>query len=216
VTKYQTETAAPLAIDARALAIGAGTFVLGGIDLTIERGTYAALEGPAGSGKSTLLDVIAGISKPIMGDLFLNGVDTEYLRPESRAIGLVPQHGYLFPHHTVRGNIMYGAKERVATEVLIDRLNIRPLLYRDVRSLSGGERQIVGLARALARQPSILLLDEPLGAVDYSRRAELRAALLEIHKEQELTTIHVSHDERDVKGMADVTYRISEGRLAER
>ncbi|MFM8781070.1 MAG: ATP-binding cassette domain-containing protein, partial [Gemmatimonadota bacterium] len=135
-----------------------GRFALHEVRFTLERGAFGVVIGPAGAGKTTLLEVVGGLLAPRSGHLRLDGRDMRGVPPEDRGIGLVYQHAFLFPHLSVRENVAYGAADAATLDEAIERMGVIPLLSRDVRSLSGGERQLVALTRALARRPRILLL----------------------------------------------------------
>jgi molybdenum ABC transporter ATP-binding protein len=189
------------------------------LELTLEvpPETTVALVGPSGAGKSTVLRAVAGLTRPDRGRISLGeevlfdseaGVD---LPPEERAVGLVFQEYALFPHMTVEQNVAYGGKERAGE--LLERLAIAHLAKAKPPQLSGGERQRVGVARALARGPRILLLDEPLSAVDALTRSTLRAELQELLRELALPTLLVTHDFEDAAALADRVGVIVDGRI---
>jgi len=172
------------------------------INLEIRRGEYFVVMGPTGAGKTLLLQLIAGIHYPDSGKIILDGLDITYLPPERRSVGYVPQNYALFPHMPVRDNIAYGLKIRgyskqeieKTVKELSEKLGISEILDRKVSTLSGGEQQRVALARALAVEPKILLLDEPLSALDVKTREEIREYLKEVKKSIGFTAIHVTHD----------------------
>ena len=137
----------------------AGGFHLTDISLEVPQGAYGVVIGPAGSGKTTLLETIAGIVRPTSGRIVLGGDDLTHAPPEHRRLGIVYQHAYLFPHLTVRQNVAYGAASTADAESVADQFGIGGLGDRAVGTLSGGERQLVAIARALARRPNVLLLD---------------------------------------------------------
>jgi molybdate transport system ATP-binding protein len=180
------------------------------------------LFGPSGSGKTTLLEVIAGLRRPrhariVVGDRILadtsRGIDVPV---RERGVGYAPQDTTLFPHMNVRHNINYGSSRGPGASLddLLDRLEIAGLIDRPVQGLSGGERQRVALARALASSPSLLLLDEPLSAVDVPLRRRILASLAEWIAATGVPAIHVSHDEDDLRVAADQILVMSEGRIA--
>jgi molybdate transport system ATP-binding protein len=169
------------------------------------------LFGASGSGKTTVLETVAGLRRPERGRVEVNGrvlYSSERgveLPPRLRRVGYVPQDSVLFPHMDVRGNILYGAGRGngVALGRVLDILEIEPLLPRPVASLSGGERQRVALARALMSAPHLLLLDEPLAAVDLELRRRIVPCLCRIRDELGVAMIYVSHDAAEVRAIAD-------------
>ena len=201
------------------------TEVLRGIDLEIAPGELIALLGPSGSGKTTLLKIIAGLDWPDAGALSVGGVDWLALRPQDRRTGFVFQNYALFPHMSVRDNVAFGLTvlpraerpgprqiaERV--EELLSFLQIAPLAERYPSELSGGQRQRVALGRALAITPSVLLLDEPFGALDAQVRKELRDWLRRLHDEVHVTTVFVTHDQEEALEVADEIVVINQGRI---
>jgi molybdate/tungstate transport system ATP-binding protein len=200
-------------IEADALEGAVGEFRLRDVSFVVPHGGYGVVIGPAGSGKTTLLETIAGITPQLGGTLRLNGVVVNGLPPERREVGLVYQHGYLFPHLSVEENIAYGATDPAAAREVSDRLGARAFAGRDVRSLSGGERQLVAIARALARRPSVLLLDEPFSALDPRRRTLVRREVRAIHFEWGLTVLQVTHDFTEAGLLGDVAVLLDGGRV---
>ena len=200
-------------IDARGLSARVGSFRLEGITFTVPSGSYGVVIGPAGSGKTTLLETIAGITPQIGGTLHLDGRLATALPPEQRALGLVYQHGYLFPHLSVEQNIEYGAADFGAAREVAARIGAWELRARPIESLSGGERQLVALARALARRPSILLLDEPFSALDPRRRESTRRELRRMHREWGMTMLQVTHDFTEAGLLGDVAILLDAGRV---
>lgn len=200
-------------IEARNLSARVGSFRLDGVSFTIPTGGYGVVIGPAGSGKTTLLETIAGITPQTGGTLMLNGRVATGLPPEQRELGLVYQHGYLFPHLSVEENIAYGARDADLATNVASRIGALALKERSVDSLSGGERQLVALARALARQPSILLLDEPFSALDPRRRESTRRELRRIHREWGITVLQVTHDFTEAGLLGDVAILLDAGRV---
>lgn len=200
-------------IAATGLGAKAGAFELRDITFTVPRAKYGVVIGPAGSGKTTLLETIAGIVEQSAGALSLGGVDAAGVPPEHRGIGFVYQHGYLFPHLTVEENIRYGALDYGYARTIAKRLGAEDLLARDVHGLSGGERALVALARALAARPAILLLDEPYSALDPRRRSLVRREVRAIHRELEMTVLQVTHDFTEAGLLGDVAILLDGGRV---
>lgn len=191
------------------------------VDLQIQQGSLVALLGPSGSGKSTLLRLIAGLENPDSGKIWISGQDVTHRNVRSRGIGFVFQHYALFKHMSVRENIAFGLslrktpkariKERV--EELLDLVQLQGFGDRYPAQLSGGQRQRVALARTLAVDPQVLLLDEPFGALDAKVRKELRAALRHLHERIDVTTIFVTHDQEEAMELADEIVIINKGRV---
>ena len=188
---------------------------LNGVSLSVADGEFVALLGPSGSGKTTLLRILAGLEVPEAGRVWFGDEDVTFAKPSSRGIGFVFQHYALFGHMTVAQNIAFGldvmprsarpSRQAIAERVeqLLDLVQLPGLGARYPNQLSGGQRQRIALARALARNPRILLLDEPLGALDAKVRRELRDALRKIHDELGLTSIFVTHDHEEAFSLAD-------------
>jgi ABC-type sugar transport system ATPase subunit len=199
-------------IECRNINAGVGNFRLHDISFVIPAGAHAVLTGPTASGKTTLLELIAGAILPTSGRIMANGVDVTLMPPEARSVGLVPQHGYLFPHLDVRQNIEYGAVGGSPADDLAQRFGVDHLMDRPVASLSGGERQLVALCRALAAQPAVLLLDESFSALDASRRSDALREFALLQSERLLTVLHVSHLESDTS-IATVRLEMADGTL---
>jgi molybdate transport system ATP-binding protein len=168
------------------------------------------LFGPSGAGKTTLLEAIAGIRTPVRGEIVIGGVTLfSSLRgidvpPRQRRIGYVPQEGLLFPHMSVRSNLLFGAtSSRLELVTVAEMLEIAPLLDRPTQGLSGGERQRVALGRALMTHPALLLMDEPLAAVDRQRRERILPYVLRIRRELHVPLIYVTHDRGELEQVAD-------------
>ncbi len=195
------------------LSARAGSFRLADMTFEVPKGEYGIVIGPAGAGKTTLLEAIAGIVPVTGGSVSLGDRDVTALPPDARGVGLVYQHAYLFPHLSVEANIAYGASDAAIGRDLSQRFGARELLGRDVRSLSGGERQLVALARALARRPSVLLLDEPFSALDPRRRASVRRELRALHREAGFTVLQVTHDFAEAGLLGDVAILLDGGRV---
>lgn len=190
-----------------------GRFRLAEVTFALEAGAYGVVIGPAGSGKTTLLEVLAGLVPTTAGRVLLDGVEWRRMPPEARDIGLVYQQAYLFPHLTVAENVAYGTRDTAARDEVVERLGVAPLLGRDVRGLSGGERQLVALARALARRPRLLLLDEPFSALDPRRRALVRREVRDLHRTWGLTTLQVTHDFAEAGLLGDQAILLDAGRV---
>ena len=200
-------------IEAIGLSASAGEFALREVSFVVPRGSYGVVIGPAGSGKTTLLETIAGITPRRAGTLRLNGADATTLAPEQRRIGLVYQHGYLLPHLSVEENVAYGATDIAIAREVSTRIGVDALRGRDVRSLSGGERQMVAIARALATRPPLLLLDEPFSALDPRRRSLVRREVRAIHREWGITVLQVTHDFTEAGLLGDVAILLDAGRV---
>jgi len=189
--------------------------------LRIDRGEFFCLLGHTGSGKSLLLEAIAGLMPTAAGRILLDGREVTRLPPERRGIGIVYQDSALFPHLSVQRNIHYGlrhhgqslAQAKPRLDRIMDLLDLKRLGRRGVTHLSGGERQRVALARALAVQPGVLLLDEPLTALDPNFREEVRRALKDLHREMGLTFLMVTHDFAEALYLAERVAVIQGGRI---
>jgi ABC-type sugar transport system ATPase subunit len=184
-------------MECRGIGARAGSFVLRDVSFTVEAGAHCVLTGPTAAGKTTLLELIAGAIAPFEGKLMIGGADVSSVAPEARGVGLVPQHGYLFPHLGVRENIGYGAHDTAIVSELARRFGADHLMDRSVASLSGGERQLVALCRALAPRPAVLLLDEPFSALDGKRHEAVIREFAELQTQWALTVLHVTHHEAD-------------------
>lgn len=191
------------------------------INLEIKSGSLVALLGPSGSGKSTLLRLIAGLETPDSGRIKIAGRDVTHQSVRSRGIGFVFQHYALFKHMTIRQNIAFGlelrkapkARVRQRVEELLALVQLQGLGDRYPAQLSGGQRQRVALARTLAVEPQVLLLDEPFGALDAKVRKELRASLRHLHEQVDVTTIFVTHDQEEAMELAEEIVVINKGRV---
>lgn len=191
------------------------------VSLSVDAGSLTALLGPSGSGKSTLLRVIAGLETPDRGTVRLDGVDVTDHPPSSRGVGFVFQHYAAFKHMTVRDNVAFGltVRKRPKAEITetVDRLlevvGLAGFHERYPSQLSGGQRQRMALARALAVEPSVLLLDEPFGALDRNVRTELRAWLRRLHDEVHVTTVLVTHDQEEAMELADKIVLLNHGEI---
>jgi sulfate transport system ATP-binding protein len=191
------------------------------VSLELPERSLTALLGPSGSGKSTLLRVIAGLETPDAGTIAIAGADATRVPPQRREIGFVFQHYAAFKHMTVRDNVAFGLRIRkrprreVAGRVdeLLGIVGLDGHASRYPAQLSGGQRQRMALARALAVQPRVLLLDEPFGALDAKVRADLRAWLRRLHEEVPVTTVLVTHDQEEAMDVADRIAVMNEGRI---
>ena len=188
-----------------------GEFQLHDINLCVRKGEYLAILGPTGAGKTVLVEYIAGIFKPDKGSIIVDGKDVTALYPEERNIGYVPQDYALFPNLTVEKNIAYGLEARripseqinAVVSKMISQLKIEYIRHRMPLNLSGGEKQRVALGRALATNPRLLLLDEPLSALDETLRTEMARELRRLQKDVNGTFIHVCHNFEEASDVAD-------------
>jgi sulfate transport system ATP-binding protein len=191
------------------------------VSLEVPEGSLTALLGPSGSGKSTLLRIIAGLETPDSGTVMIDGKDVSYVIPQKRGIGFVFQHYAAFTHMTVRENVAFGLRirKRPKPEIrervdeLLALVGLTKWAEQRPSQLSGGQRQRMALARALAVEPNVLLLDEPFGALDATVRAELRAWLRRLHDEQHVTTVLVTHDQEEAMEISDRIAVMSSGAI---
>jgi molybdate transport system ATP-binding protein len=201
------------------IELRAGAFRLGPLSLAAGDGEYLIVLGPTGAGKTLTLEAIAGLRAPSAGRIVMDGRDVTRSAPETRRIGFLYQDSLLFPHLSVRHNLAYGAHrlprpERAATIARIARmLELEPLLERMPGGLSGGERQRAALGRALATNPALLLLDEPMAALDPNSRYALRRTLRALHRELGTTAIHVTHNFPEALALGDRIAILIEGRI---
>lgn len=192
------------------------------VSFVIPAGAFGVVVGAAGSGKTTLLEVIAGVRSVSSGTIALHQHIVTEWPPEKRGVGLVYQRGALFPHRSVSDNISWSAHAPSLRQPIVDRLGILALLQTPVTALSGGERQLVALARALVRvracldrgENAVLLLDEPFSALDPRRRLATRETVREIHHEWKLTTLMVTHDSGDAR-RADTAVLLDAGNVVQ-
>ncbi len=211
-----------MSIQVRNVSKRFGTFrALDDVSLDVDGGALTALLGPSGSGKSTLLRIIAGLEQPDTGEILLEGEDATAAPPQQRGVGFVFQHYAAFKHMTVRNNIAFGMKiqKRPRAEIrkrvdeLLDLVQLSGFGDRYPAQLSGGQRQRMALARALAPEPKVLLLDEPFGALDARVRAELRVWLRRLHDETHTTTVFVTHDQEEAMEVADHVVVMNKGKI---
>jgi sulfate transport system ATP-binding protein len=209
-------------IDVTAISKYFGDFhALDDVSLAIPEGGLTALLGPSGSGKSTLLRIIAGLETPDVGQVTIAGRDVTTARPQERGIGFVFQHYAAFAHMSVADNVAFGlrirkrdkAEIRERVDELLALVGLTKWAQQRPHQLSGGQRQRMALARALAVEPKVLLLDEPFGALDATVRAELRRWLRRLHDEQGVTTVLVTHDQEEAMEVADYIALMHEGRI---
>jgi sulfate transport system ATP-binding protein len=194
---------------------------LDNVDFVVPEGSLTALLGPSGSGKSTLLRAIAGLDQPDTGSITINGKDVTGVPPQKRGIGFVFQHYAAFKHLTVRDNVAFGLQIRKKPKAeikdkvdnLLEVVGLAGFQTRYPNQLSGGQRQRMALARALAVDPEVLLLDEPFGALDAKVREDLRAWLRRLHDEVHVTTVLVTHDQAEALDVADRIAVLNKGRV---
>ncbi len=205
------------------LKIRAGSFSLANISFTVPTGHYAVLMGKTGSGKTTLIEGLCGLRKVESGTIRLLNREVTHLKPAERGIGYVPQDRALFSsmnvweHLAFALRIRHWSQEQIKERVLelADILGINRILYRKPQGLSGGESQRVALGRALSFHPEVLLLDEPLAALDSETRAEMHDLLLSVQHRTGVTTLHITHDRNDAEQLADHLFMLGNGVLEE-
>ena len=215
-----------MGIEIRNVSKQFGNFqALADVSLDIEAGELVALLGPSGCGKTTLLRIIAGLETPDQGSIFFSGEDTTDVHVRERQVGFVFQHYALFRHMTVFENVAFGlrvkprglrpseAQIREKVHSLLSLVQLDWLADRFPSQLSGGQRQRIALARALAVEPKVLLLDEPFGALDAKVRKELRSWLRRLHDDMHITSVFVTHDQEEALEVADRVVVMNEGRI---
>ena len=202
------------------MTFGAG-LVLDDIGLDVPAGAYCVLLGPSGSGKTTLLSLLGGFVPPTRGRISLEGVDVTALPPARRPTATVFQDYALFPHMSVGANVGFGlamrgvprARRRVRVEAALAAVDLAGFAARRPHALSGGQRQRVALARALVVEPQVLLLDEPLGALDVALRRQVQDELKALQRRAGVTSVHVTHDQEEAMALADLLVVLNRGRI---
>jgi molybdate transport system ATP-binding protein len=210
-------------IQIRDLKVDLGEFVLQRINIDVREGEYFIILGPTGAGKTVLLEAIAGLHPVLEGKIWVKGREVTRLRPEKRGIGIVYQDQVLFPHLSVAENIAFGLKSmkcpgkhiKPRVNSISELVGINHLLHRRPDTLSGGEKQKTALARALVTEPVVLLLDEPLSALDQSTRENMQRELAELHRRLKVTMIHVTHDFEEAVTLGERVAVINEGQIAQ-
>jgi ABC-type sugar transport system ATPase subunit len=208
-------------IEFRDVTLRAGEFMLERLSFTIEAGAYAVIMGRTGSGKTTILETLCGLRKVACGSILLDGRNITHLGPAERNIGYVPQDLALFETMTVREHLEFAPRLRnfpadriiAKTKELAELLGIASLLPRKPNGLSGGEAQRVALGRALSFEPPVLLLDEPLSALDEQTREEIQHLLRAIRARTGVTTLHITHSRHEADALATVRFLIEDGEL---
>jgi sulfate/thiosulfate transport system ATP-binding protein len=211
-----------MSIEISGISKNFGDFVaLQDVSLSIPSGQLTALLGPSGGGKSTLLRIVAGLESADEGTVHIEGVEATHLPPQKRNVGFVFQHYAAFKHMSVAKNVAFGLeiRKRPKADVkrrvdeLLELVHLQQFSHRLPSQLSGGQRQRMALARALAVEPTVLLLDEPFGALDAKVRKELREWLRRLHDEVHVTTVFVTHDQEEALEVADEIVVINDGRI---
>lgn len=189
------------------------------LTLTIPEGSFFALLGPSGCGKTTTLRMIAGLEEPTAGSIFIGNTDITHMRPYKRPVNTVFQNYALFPHLSIFENVAFGLRRRGIKDVkeqvdkVLDLVELPHLAQRKPLQLSGGQQQRIAVARAIVNRPALLLLDEPLGALDLKLRRQMQIELKWIQTEIGLTFVHVTHDQEEAMTMADTIAVMNEGRI---
>ncbi|MDP6594791.1 MAG: ATP-binding cassette domain-containing protein [Candidatus Poribacteria bacterium] len=210
-------------IEVENLTIQQGDFSITNVSFTVPEGTYGVLMGSTGSGKTSILEAVCGLRPIVSGRIVLTGVDVSHAKSADRNIGYVPQEGVLFQKMTVRQHLAFALKIRKwdnhqiqqRIDKLAELLDIGHLLHRRPKGLSGGERQRVALGRALSFKPEVLLLDEPLCALDDEVRHQMCNLLKYVQQDQGTTSLHVTHSTSEAIRLADYLFRIVGGKVVE-
>jgi len=212
---------AQITLDQVTKEFSGGIRAVDGVDLTIESGEFLVLVGPSGCGKSTLLRMIAGLEEVTGGTILIGGREVTHLSPRDRDIAMVFQNYALYPHYTVEKNLAYGLRVRGTPKPEIQRrvkevaemLGLEHLLQRRPSALSGGQRQRVAMGRAIVREPSAFLMDEPLSNLDAKLRVDMRAQLARLHGELGVTTVYVTHDQIEAMTLGQLVAVMRDGRI---
>jgi spermidine/putrescine transport system ATP-binding protein len=214
------QAAAELTLDAVSCRYGE-VMAVGDVSLTVPSGTYVVLLGPSGSGKTTLLSMLGGFTTPTLGRVLIGGQDVTHVPPARRPTATVFQDYALFPHLDVAGNVGFGLSVRgvppvqIAQRVsaVLERVGLSGYGPRAISAASGGQRQRIALARALVTEPSLLLLDEPLGALDLSLRRQMQDELRRLQRAEGRSFVHVTHDQEEAMAIADLMVIMNRGRI---
>jgi len=206
-------------LEVKDLSVKKGDFVLNELSFEVEKNSYFVILGKTGSGKTMLLESIAGLLNNIKGHIYLDGREITYMPPEKRDFGFVYQDFMLFSNMSVKENITYSSRyknikdNKSLLDDLSEFLQIKDLLHRDIVHLSGGEKQRVAIARAIYSQPKLLLLDEPLSAIDPTLRSSIMKLLKAITKRYNTTILHVTHNFKEASFLADKIAVMLEGKI---
>lgn len=208
-------------IELREVTVTSGGFSLKDVSFAVQQGEHVALMGRTGQGKTTLLEAICGLRRVTRGQIVVGGRDVTLMPPGQRGIGYVPQDLALFPSMTVRGHLEFAlrlrhweaARREARVKEVAQWLGIGPLLERRVGMLSGGEAQRTALGRALSFEPTVLLLDEPMSALDDVTRLELHEVIKEIRRRTQVTTLHVTHNKAEAESLADRIIQLDGGEV---
>src|ERR1700709_1485277 len=190
-----------------------------GIDLSVPEGSFYALLGPSGCGTTTTLRMVAGLEDPSAGQILIGGEDISHKRPYQRPVNTVFQSYALFPHMTIFENVAFGLRRRKEPDIdrrvneMLELVEMQHLAKRKPTQLSGGQQQRIAVVRALVNRPKVLLLDEPLGALDLKLRRQLQLELKRIQADVGITFIHVTHDQEEAMSMADTIAVMNSGRI---